>query len=474
MQGLSLDELSMILPLISPVDLATIESNGKFVNAKHIQKLNSALMDVSEGEINRLAVFMPPRHGKSMLISHYYPAWHLGTHPDERIMLASYGASLAAEFGEKARNVIRQYEQVYGVKLNDRNSARDRWGFLGNTGGMVTAGVGGPLTGKGADIAIVDDPIKNSEEANSVTIREKIKDWFNSTLYTRLEPDGKIILVQTRWHEDDLGGWILDESDEDWTVIKMKAIEDDGSVLWPDRFNLEKLMQVKRQMGEYWFSSMYQQEPQPEGGGLLKRKWIKYYDPKDRVMKPIWDAGITYTGWDLAISEKETADYTTSCTVTVHGDSIYVRDWTQDHITFPEQQQAVINNHYRWNNTVIGIETTAYQAALPQSLGKYLLPIRGIQRIKDKVTRITAAYTAFEQGQVYLPKDHPLLGTFENEYAYFPTGKHDDMLDSTEIAITLARIGANPFTDTERNYDYSKRNAPERYGVRPKNMYSRR
>jgi predicted phage terminase large subunit-like protein len=224
---------------------------------------------------------------------------------------------------------------------------------------------------------------------------------------------------------------------------------------------------------------MYQQDPQPEEGGLLKRNWIQYYDPKDPMFtKALFTphAGITYTGWDLAISEKETADFTVSCTATVDpgNGNIYIRDWTREHMDFPTQQQAVINTQHRWNSTVIGIETNAYQAALPQSLGKHMLPLRNVVRIKDKVTRITSAYTAFEQRKVFLPIGHPLLGEFENEYTYFPTGKHDDMLDATEMAITLARTGANPYTDTERSYDFSKRNAPERYGVRPKNMYSRR
>lgn len=468
----------MILPLISPVDLATVESNGKFVNAPHVDKLNEALMRVADKEITRLMVFMPPRHGKSELISKYFPAWYLGTHPDHRVILSSYEADFAASWGEKARDILNQYKNVYGVELNVRNSARNRWNLSSHNGGMVTAGVGGPLSGKGADLFIIDDPIKNSEQANSPTIREKHKDWYRSTAFTRLEPDGCVVIVHTRWHEDDLGGWLQAESDEDWEILKLKAI-DDGKPLWPDRFSLDDLLRIKKELGSYWFSAMYQQDPQPEEGGLLKRSWLQYYDPNDPFFtKSLFTphAGITYTGWDLAISEKESADYTVSCTVTVDpgNGNIYIRDWTREHMDFPTQQQAVINTQRRWNSTVIGIETNAYQAALPQSLGKHLLPLRNVVRIKDKVTRITSAYTAFEQGQVYLPMGHPLLGEFENEYAYFPTGKHDDMLDATEMAITLARTGANPYTNTDRSYDYSKRNQPERYGERPKAMYTRR
>jgi predicted phage terminase large subunit-like protein len=468
----------MILPLISPVDLATVESNGKFVNAQHVDKLNEALLRVADKEITRLMVFMPPRHGKSELISKYFPAWYLGTHPDHRVILSSYEADFAASWGEKARDILNQYKNVYGVELNVRNSARNRWNLSSHNGGMVTAGVGGPLSGKGADLFIIDDPIKNSEQANSPTIREKHKDWYRSTAFTRLEPDGCVVIVHTRWHEDDLGGWLQSESDEDWEILKLKAI-DDGKPLWPDRFSLDDLLRIKKELGSYWFSAMYQQDPQPEEGGLLKRSWLQYYDPNnDALVKNVFNdfKNPTYTGWDLAISEKESADFTVSCTVTVDtgNGNIYIRDWTREHMDFPTQQQAVIRQQQKWNSLVIGIETNAYQAALPQSLGKYLLPLRNVVRIKDKVTRITAAYTAFEQGKVFLPMGHPLLGEFENEYAYFPTGKHDDILDAVEMAITLARTGANPYTNTERNYDYSRRNQPERYGERPKAMYTRR
>ena len=177
--------------------------------------------------------------------------------------------------------------------------------------------------------------------------------------------------------------------------------------------------------------------------------------------------------------KRETADYTTSCTITVDpgNGNMYIRDWTREHISLPEQQQSVIQMNNKWRPSVIGIEDVGYQAALPQSLGKHMLPLRGIKRIKDKVTRITAAFTAFEQGMVYLPTGHQLLGEFENEYAYLPTGKHDDLLDATEIAISLARSGANPYTETDASYNYSIRGNPDRYKDRMKTRsrpYSRR
>jgi predicted phage terminase large subunit-like protein len=451
----------------SPIGLALVDDDLYEV-PKHLTLLNQLLLDVTEGKIDRLMVTMPPRHGKSELCSKYFPAWYLGTHPDDRIILTSYEADFAATWGQKVRDIFKEHKTIFGVSINDRSAARNRWDIAGHRGGMGTAGVGGPITGKGAEILIIDDPVKNAEQANSPTYREKAKEWYRSTAYTRLTPSGKVILIQTRWHEDDLGGWLLEDSDDDWTIIDLPAIamEDDdaigrkkGEALWPELWTLDKLAQRKRELGEYWFSAMYQQQPQPLEGGILKRAWLNYYDPTDgNFISNTLPSLIKYTGWDLAISEKETADYTCSCTVGVSpiDGSIYVLDWTRDHIDFPSQQKMVPAIQNRWGSVLIGIEDNAYQAALPQSLRGLRLPIKTRTAIKDKVTKITSTFTLFEQGIIHLPLNHTLLGEWENEYAMFPTGKHDDLLDATEMALQMSMMGSNPYTDTRSGYDYSR------------------
>lgn len=445
----------------SPVGLALIDDDLYEV-PRHIKLLNDLLIKVSNGDITRLAVTMPPRHGKSELCSKYFPAWYLGTHPEDRIILTSYEADFAATWGQKVRDIFKEHREIYGVDVNDRSAARNRWDISGHRGGMATAGVGGPITGKGAEVLIIDDPVKNAEQANSPTFREKAKEWYKSTAYTRLTPTGKVILIQTRWHEDDLGGWLLSDSDDDWTVIDLPAIattDNDaigrktGEALWPELWTLDKLLQTKKQLGEYWFSAMYQQQPQPLEGGILKRSWLRYYT--DMMVQNY----STYTGWDLAISEKETADYTCSCTVKM-GDQdghLYIMDWTRDRIDFPSQVNAVLNKQSQYNSDIIAIEEVAYQAALPQALRKYLLPVKGVKATRDKVTKIQSTFLLFEQGLVHLPEKHPLLGEFENEYAMFPSGKHDDLLDATELALSQAMYGHNPYTDTTSAYDFSTR-----------------
>lgn len=445
----------------SPVGLALVDDDLYEV-PRHIELLNQLLLDVADGKIKRLMVTMPPRHGKSELCSKYFPAWYLGTHPEDRIILCSYEADFAATWGQKVRDIFKEHKTVFGVNVNDRSAARNRWDIAGHRGGMGTAGVGGPITGKGAEILIIDDPVKNAEQANSPTYREKAKDWYKSTAYTRLTPTGKVILIQTRWHEDDLGGWLLSESDDDWTVIDLPAIalEDNdaigrskGEALWPELWTTDKLLQRKAELGEYWFSAMYQQQPQPLEGGILRRAWLQYYDSLPGSISN----SSTYTGWDLAISEKETADYTCSCTVKYNNidGKLYIVDWTRERIDFPTQIQAVLNKYSQYNSDIIAIEEVAYQAALPQALRKYKLPVKSVKVTKDKVTKIQSTFLLFEQGLVVLPSKHPLLGEFENEYSMFPTGKHDDLLDATELALSQAMYGHNPYTDGNSAYEFS-------------------
>jgi predicted phage terminase large subunit-like protein len=231
----------------------------------------------------------------------------------------------------------------------------------------------------------------------------------------------------------------------------MPAISEEGEALWPDRFNINRLNQIKAEVGEYWFSAMYQQSPQPPEGGMLKRHWLQYYDKVPELSN-----AVIYTGWDLAISQKETADYTCSCTLALKPDgNIYILDWTREHLDFPAQQKMVPQIQNRWNANLIGIEDNAYQAALPQSLRGLRLPIKTKTAVKDKVTKITSTFTLFEQGIVHLPNKHPLLHEFENEYVMFNTAKHDDLLDATEMALSMSMFGHNPYTDTKQGYEFS-------------------
>jgi len=447
--------------------LALLASNNQYQIPPHINLLNEKLQDVAIGEINRLMVFMPPRHGKSFLVSQYFVSWYLGMFPDKRVILTAYEADFAATWGRRARDILNEYgKSVFGVEVNNKSSAANRWDIKNHNGGMVTAGVGGPITGRGADILIIDDPVKNAEEANSQTYRNRTWDWYQSTAYTRLEPDGSIILIMTRWSEDDLAGRILHQKQqgngEHWEIINLPAIAEEhdllgrkpGEPLWPERYDLKELQRIKDTTGSYWWSSLYQQRPQPPGGGLLKRDWIKHYQPNE--LPDLKELNI-YQAWDLAISMRETADYTVCTTIGVSDDNkIYVLDWYRDRIDFPTQVKMVEKLAKKWDPLQIGIESNAYQKALPQQLlENTILPIKEVNRTKDKVTRISAGFIHFENGKVLIPENHQELKNFINEYVYFPQGRHDDMLDSMELALKLSKdpcYDLDPYLIVGSNY----------------------
>ena len=435
---------------------------GKYDVPDHIAFLNRNLMSLARGDISRLAVFMPPRHGKSELVSRFFPAWYLGTHPDDRVILASYGSDFASQWGRKSRDLLVEYGELFGVQIDERSSAKNSWDLKGHRGGMNTGGVGSGLTGMGASLFIIDDPVKDAEHANSTRYRESAKDWYRSVAHTRLAPDGRVVLIQTKWHEDDLGSWIIRESNEDWTVINLPALaeKDDllgrkpGEALWPERFNHNWLDRKRLEVGEYWFSALYQQRPQPLEGGVLKRGWLQYYNTS--ISHHDLQFFDVYMGVDLAISKKDSADYTTTCVIAVKRSSntMYILDWTRDHLDFPEQLRLIQGQYNRWKPVLVGIESTAYQAALSQQLlTERAYPIRQLKPTTDKTTRFMSRFTLFENGHIFLPAWHSLLGDFESEFATFPSSKHDDLLDATEIALSM--VGhAQMYTNSEEHAYY--------------------
>ncbi len=233
-----------------------------FQSPAHIKMIADKLTAVKEGSCKRLIINMPPRHGKSHLTSKIFPAWYIGNNPKAQFIIASYAATLATEFSRWIRNTTKDqyYQDIFDVKLKDDSQAADRW-ETSEGGVMVGAGVGGAITGRGADIALIDDPVKNYEEAISETVQEKVWDWFNSTLRTRLHPGGSIILIMTRWTENDLAGKLLKHEPDKWEVLKLPAISERNEALWPDRYSLSDLREIERTTTTKIFSALYQQEP---------------------------------------------------------------------------------------------------------------------------------------------------------------------------------------------------------------------
>lgn len=449
-------EASRALAQASPAGFARVASRGQWIAAPHLKLLADRICAVARGEVSRLAVFMPPRHGKSELLSKYTPAWYLGRFPDRRVMVSSYGAALASEWGRKSRDLLEEWgPELFGVGIRDGSKAADRWDIAGRDGGLVAAGVGAALTGRGGHLILIDDPLKNAEEAQSEVIREKQIDWWRSTLRTRLMPGGAVILVLTRWHESDLAGWLLtdmEDGGDQWEVLSLPATcvdpetdplgRSEGDPLWPEMFDSEDLAKTKRALGPYFWSALYQQTPAPDEGGIFSRSHFRYFSVEgDQALLRLpdgttqqWAASecrrLTYI--DLAASEKTSADYTVLAEVWVTPErQLLVRRITRDRIPGPDQPDF-IRAHYAGT---IKVESIGYQTTLIQQLQRAGLPVEPVYPDKDKVTRASAAGALYRAGRVYHLAGAEWLGDFELELLAFPAGEHDDqcLVGATEI-----------------------------------------
>lgn len=308
----------------SPGSMSAILTDGKEKQARHLDLIDKVFRDIARGHSRKVLITMPPRHGKSRRAARWAPLWYLSRHPDHRVMIASYSADLADDHGRWIRDAIVSYGPHIGLYLHSGSKAANRFDLAdkdGNRleGGLVTAGVGGGLTGKGAHLAIVDDPIKDAADAESPTMRRRLWDWWTSVLNTRVEPGGSIIVIQTRWHEQDLAGKILEgEDSDDWIRLDLPAIcdtEDDplgrkvGEALWPLRYGRKALEKIRRAVGERVWWSLYMQKPRPLEGGVWKWPWIT-----DNRITPMAFRGVdltrTLVGVDQAGGEGDTHDET--------------------------------------------------------------------------------------------------------------------------------------------------------------------
>lgn len=438
---------------ITPALFAHYCSGKKWYPAKHLVALSDYLMDVADGTIKHLLVTFPPRHGKSELTSKYFPAWFLGHNPDKRVILTGYEADFAAQWGYKARNIMSEYgPNLFGLNVSGNSSARDRWDIEGHTGGMNTAGVGGAITGKGAHLLIIDDPIKNAEEANSKTYRDKTYDWYISTAYTRLEPGGAVILIQTRWHEDDLSGRLLKEEPDKWTVINLPAIAEandqlcraPGEALFPKRYSVAALMEIKQTIGSYWWNALYQQRPTAEEGAIFKRQHFRYCTLKDGIYDlggkkvKATDCRIFQT-CDPAVSTKASADYFVLSTWALSpAQDLILLDILKTRLEGPDQINLFKQAFTRWKPAFQGVEAVGVGKTMYQMLLREGLPIKELKAESDKVTRALPAAARIEAGCVYFMRGIQGIDDFEEELLAFPKGVHDDQVDTLAYAVQFA------------------------------------
>lgn len=415
--------------------------HGRFTNYAHTDYIAKHLQDIAEGEQKYIIVELPPRHGKSMTITETFPSYYLGRNPEKRVITSAYSDGLARKFGRLNRNKMIEFGQlVFDRMLSNDNGTVNNWTLDNGVGGMIATGIGGSITGEGADLLVIDDPIKNNEEAQSQTIRDKVWDEWETTLSTRLHKGGSVIVVMTRWHEDDFVGRLLQRSPYDWERIRMPAIaEDDEDILGREigeplciglGFDEDWADLKKQEVGSRTWASLYQQRPSASEGNIFKREWWQFYE---RVPKKFDKILIS---WDLTFKESNKSDYVVGSVWLKKGADKYLIDIVRDRMDFPATLQAVKNlkNKYPKAREIL-IEDKANGPAVISSIQREVSGVIPINPKESKVARAQAITPQIESGNVFLPKDKTFTYDLIEECAAFPAGANDDQVDSMTQAL---------------------------------------
>jgi predicted phage terminase large subunit-like protein len=433
----------------------------RFVPGWYLEIVAAALESCSRGETRRQIINIPPRYGKSTAASVALIAWHLGRYPAAQIICVSYAQDFAEKLARECRNVMSSawYQDVFKTRLSTQKQSAQE--FVTTAQGFrLATSVGGVLTGRGADLIVIDDALKPAE-ALSDAQRKAVNEWYDNSLFSRLndKQNGCIILIMQRLHENDLVGHVLERGD--WKVLSLPAIaeqdehheirtvlgrrtfrRDVGDVLHPARETRETLDDIRQTIGEYNFASQYQQAPAPLGGGLVKADWFKYYGPNelperfDRIVQ----------SWDTANKVNQLSDYSVCTTWGVTRDRLYLLHVFRRRLEFPDLKRTVRDQWRAHRATIVLIEDRASGTQLIQELVREgLSAVKACKSEHDKIMRLNAQTPKIENGFVYLPREAAWLADYLHELTTFPYGKHDDQADSTSQALAwIAQASGEP------------------------------
>ena len=430
-----------------------------FIEGHHHSLMAAAFERVAKGELKRLIINMPPRHTKSEFASYLLPSWFLGQFPAGKVIQTAHTAELAVGFGRKVRNLVssQEYQEIFpGVDLQSDSKAAGRWNT--NQGGEYFAiGVGGAVTGKGADLLIIDDP-HSEQEGQSVdpSVFDRTYEWYTSGPRQRLQPGGSIVIVMTRWHKRDLTGQILKSSIQrrgagEWEVIELPAILPSGKSLWPGYWSKDELERLRAELPVSKWQAQYQQDPTSEEGAIIKREWWKRWE-KDKPPK----CEYIIQSWDTAYLKTQRSDYSACTTWGIFyqdGDdgkqiaNLILLHAFKERLEFPDLKKKALELQKRWTPDSLIVEAKA--SGLPlifemRSMGIYVQdynPTRGTRGSpNDKIARVNAISDIFASGVVWRP-DRRFAEEVVEEFAAFPSGDHDDLVDSSTQAISRFRQG---------------------------------
>jgi predicted phage terminase large subunit-like protein len=424
-----------------------------FIDGRHHKIMAKKFEEIANGTCKRLIINMPPRHTKSEFASYLLPAWFLGKYPDKKIIQTSNTAELAVGFGRKVRNLVgsEQYARIFpDVTLRSDSKAAGRWSTNAN-GEYFAIGVGGTVTGKGADLLIIDDPHSEQEAAIAATnpeVYDKVFEWYSSGPRQRLQPGGAIVVIMTRWSKRDLVGKILKSSiereGEEWEIIEFPAILPSGNSLWPEFWPINELLALKTELPVSKWNAQYMQSPTSEAGAMVKREWWKIWEKEDPPR-----CEFIIQSWDTAFTKNERSDYSACTTWGVFylnenqdDPNIILLDALKQRLEFPELKAKALEMYKEWEPDAFVVEAKAAGSPLIFELRRMGIPVSEFTptRGNDKIARMNSVTDLFSSGKVWAPPRRWAEEVIE-EMAAFPNSEHDDLVDSSTQALIRYRKG---------------------------------